>query len=492
MPRLAIVAFAVGCAGLSAAVPATEIAQSPPRKAPITIARDTTYFLEPVKADGTIDYAAALDAVYGTGLRPEDNAAIPLFQAFGPDSFLQGPKEEEPNARKRLADVLQRLEIPFLPQSGPYFRPPDPSVLGDVLKAMKSPWAGEEYPRVHAWLTANEGPLARIVEASRKPRLWFPHPKGSPIGSPPYLNELRWAANALSARAMLQLRAGNMGAAWSDALAIHRLAALQARDGYLLAWLLGQGNGITAHETAAVLITQGNPDAASARARLAELAAISSFPVSAEVADRIARAETLDLVSRLAVERSAEALKFLDVPALAWDRVDWNVVLRTVNGWVDRLVAIGRRPMGRDRRGALQLWLQQEEAADLAARKTLAPEVMKGAARTAISRALGDLLSSAFISGPSVTADDYNQLRGDLNRVALALAVYRADNGEYPVRLAALAPRVLTRLPRDPLTGAAIAYERQGAGYLLYSPGLDQKFDRERGGSGDDVFLRVR
>lgn len=490
MPRLAVVAFVVGCAGLSAAAPATEIVPSPPRKVDITIARDTTYFLGPVNPDGTIDYAAALDAIYGKGLLPKDNAAIPLFQAFGPHPFVW---YDQANGRKRLAEILKRLEISSLPESGPYFRTPDPSLMSDIVKATKSPWAGEEYPRVKAWLTANEGPLAHVVEASRRPRVWFPHFTGSPIGSgPPFGNELRWAAHALSARAMLQFRAGNVGPAWTDVLAIHRLAALQARDGRLLSWLLAQANRSIAHETAAAVITQGNPDAASARAWLAELAALSALPASAEVVDRIARAETLDLVSRLAVERPAKALKALDVPALAWDRVDWNVVLRTANGWVDRLVAIARRPMGRNRRGALQLLAQQAEAAGQAALKTLAPEA-KGAGRTVISRALGDILSSSLVtSGRLVTTEEYTQLRGDLSRVALALAVYRADKGEYPVSLAELAPRFFARLPRDPFTGAIPVYERQGAGYLLYSPGLDQKFDRERGGSGDDVVLRVR
>ena len=493
MPRQAVVAFAVGCAGLSAAASATETAPSPPPRAAITIARDTTYFLGPVKPDGTVDYAAALDAIYGKGVRPQDNAAIPLFEAFGPDPLLWGRKDYEAKRRNDLADILKRLEISSLPESGQYLREPELSLQADILKAKRSPWSQEEYPRVRAWLTANEAPLARVIEASRRPRLWFPRPKDASIGSTaPFFSELRWATGALSARAMLQLRAGNVGPAWSDVLAVHRLAALQAREGRLTSWLFAKSYEGVADEAAAAIITQGKLDGASARAKLAELAAIAVFQSSAEVVHRILRAETLDGVSRLAVEHSAEEVKILDVPALVWDEVDWNVVLRTANQWVDRLLAIARRPAGRDRRAAVLLWEEESRAADQAARNALTPEAMKGAGRTAISHAVGDFLSALFIPSRFVATDDYTHRRGDINRVALALAVYRADKGAYPLTLASLVPRFFTRLPKDPFTGAVFAYERQDAGYLLYSPGPDQKFDREHDGSGDDVALRMR
>jgi hypothetical protein len=483
--RQGFAAFVVVIAGLSTPAGAARIAPSPPPqppKADITIARDTTYFLGPVNPDGTIDYATALDAVDGKGVRPDDNAAVPLFEAFG--------------APKSMGDMWKRLGTASLAPSGPYFAVPDPILQGEVLlKARKAPWAAGEHPRVHAWLAANDAPLARVVEATRRPRLWFPRPSGLPIGGPaPFFNEMRWAAEALSARAMLRLRAGDSGAAWTDVLAIHRLAALQARDGRLFSWVLARGNKATADGTAAIAITHdGKPFGGSAKARLADLAAISPFPASAEMADRVLRAETLDLVSRFAAARSAAELKGLDMPPLAWERVDWNVVLRAVNGRIDGLVAIARRPMGPNRRRALQLWAQQGEAAGAAARKTLAPVATKSAGRGASSRAVGDILSSQFIDGSFVTADEYGQIRGDLNRLALALAAHRADNGRYPASLAELAPRFFAGiLPRDPFTGTTPVYERQGGGYLLYSPGLDQKFDRERGGSGDDVVLRVR
>ena len=51
---------------------------------PFTISKETTFVTEPVRKDGTIDYAAAENAIYGKGVTPETNACVKMLQAFGP------------------------------------------------------------------------------------------------------------------------------------------------------------------------------------------------------------------------------------------------------------------------------------------------------------------------------------------------------------------------------------------------------------------------
>ncbi|REJ70643.1 MAG: hypothetical protein DWQ31_00400 [Planctomycetota bacterium] len=58
-------------------------------------------------------------------------------------------------------------------------------------------------------------------------------------------------------------------------------------------------------------------------------------------------------------------------------------------------------------------------------------------------------------------------------KVAFALALYRADEGEYPETLDALVPELLDELPGDLFSGEGLKYQRRGAGYLLYSVGRD-------------------
>ncbi|MBI5093569.1 MAG: hypothetical protein HZB26_14140 [Candidatus Hydrogenedentes bacterium] len=57
----------------------------------------------------------------------------------------------------------------------------------------------------------------------------------------------------------------------------------------------------------------------------------------------------------------------------------------------------------------------------------------------------------------------------------LALALYRADHGEYPATLEALAPNYLERLPNLPGPARDFRYLREGSDYWLFAeaPGPD-------------------
>ncbi|MBN1395170.1 MAG: hypothetical protein JW959_09115 [Pirellulales bacterium] len=50
----------------------------------VEISKETTYFTEPLRPDGGVDYVAALNKKYSAGVTPENNALIPLLQAAGP------------------------------------------------------------------------------------------------------------------------------------------------------------------------------------------------------------------------------------------------------------------------------------------------------------------------------------------------------------------------------------------------------------------------
>ncbi len=78
---------------------------------PLRIARDTTYLTGPLNSDGTVNYLAALNQLLSDGATPENNAAIPIFQALGPEMI---------DATARAA-VLQDLGISQLPPPGQCF-----------------------------------------------------------------------------------------------------------------------------------------------------------------------------------------------------------------------------------------------------------------------------------------------------------------------------------------------------------------------------------
>ncbi len=64
-----------------------------------------------------------------------------------------------------------------------------------------------------------------------------------------------------------------------------------------------------------------------------------------------------------------------------------------------------------------------------------------------------------------------------MTRAIVALAQYRAENGNWPAKLDELVPRYLPQLPKDAYsTGGQdpVRYSKTDAGVLLYSVGPNQ------------------
>jgi hypothetical protein len=90
-------------------VPTSAPAASRPAK-PLTIGKDTTRITGPLRADGTVDYVAALNAQMSQGITPANNAAVGLLRALGPAAFLaERPRQEK---------LFQLLGIGALPADG--------------------------------------------------------------------------------------------------------------------------------------------------------------------------------------------------------------------------------------------------------------------------------------------------------------------------------------------------------------------------------------
>ena len=87
----------------------------------------------------------------------------------------------------------------------------------------------------------------------------------------------------------------------------------------------------------------------------------------------------------------------------------------------------------------------------------------------------------------------------ELTKLAFALAAYRADHGSYPAKLADLKPKYVAEVPQDIFSAAELHYKPDGAGYLLYSVGVNGKDDggrtmdeRKDGEDCDDLAIRIR
>ena len=202
----------------------------------VTVSRETTYLLGPLRPDGYVDYVAALNAASSQGVTPENNAAVLLWQALGPSKI---PPQQR-------AEYFKLLGIPPLTQSGLYLTPvskfrlkPPPANLPygaedpndpDVQqeKAEQRAWTAGEFPCVANWLKANQSPLRLALEASRRPLCFSPlvgdNTNGLVAAMFDLQSESRRLAYLLATDAALNVGQGKLDEAWQDALACHRLA----------------------------------------------------------------------------------------------------------------------------------------------------------------------------------------------------------------------------------------------------------------------------
>lgn len=86
-----------------------------------------------------------------------------------------------------------------------------------------------------------------------------------------------------------------------------------------------------------------------------------------------------------------------------------------------------------------------------------------------------NIMSQAGVIALFRTADASARNQASVRATATmaALEGYRAEHGEYPPALDALAPSYLPTVPIDPFTGAPLIYRTGDGGYTLYSTGAD-------------------
>ena len=512
------IGLAVAAVFWHAAVGARDGRTAPP-KTKIPVSKETTFITEPIAEDGYPDYVAALNAIASRGVTPENNAAVPLYQAFGPQDI----------AKERREHVARLLGIHPPPDEGGYFidqslflqqnRKETPQPNADVDRdaaqaaadqfeqARRRPWSQDEFPLVAAWLQKNEPAVELIVAASRRERFYFPlfGPGDRPMLIEvllPLSQKARQAAHALIARAMLRVKAGKIDEAWQDALACHRLARLIAQGPTLIEGLVGIAIEGGAVQADAAIAHHGGLSAERAT-RFAE--DLKHLPPMPKMVDKIRIGERfmfLDAVSMLARRGPAELRRLAGIGEeaggfVAWlantvgnAAIDWEEPLRMGNACYDRLVEAFEKPTRAERDAALRQIENdhRQMAQEVKDFKKLLWELATSFPRRSMGRQIGrvlvSLLSPAILQ--MAKAEDRGSVYSTLGQIALALAAHRAEHGAYPAELAQLVPKHLAAIPEDPFANAPLRYKRTDRGCIVYSVSINGK---DEGGANRDIHL---
>jgi hypothetical protein len=490
--------------------------------AKLPLGKETTYVTEPLDKDGYIDYEAALNDRLGKGITPEQNANVLLWKALGPRP--EGGAGMPP-------DFFKRLGIDEPPREGDYFigletfqkdhlklgRAESDEFDEQKARALKQPWVAKDYPRLAAWLTANEKPLAVVMAATKRPAYFNPlvsprseKGRGMLVGAlVPGVQKCREFATALALRAMLRVGEKKFDEAWQDLLACHRLGRLVGRGATLIDALVGIVIEQTASRSDLGYLAGANLSAKEVQDRLKDLQGLPPLRPLADTIDVGERIMFLDIFQSVrrggvrvleGISGGAPKRPPNPIEQIALQTIDWEPGLRSSNRWYDRLVAAMRLKNRTDRQKELDQIDQELKALRKRAKEpeTLAKLILASdkADKTA-GQAIGDILISLLLPASRKVQEAHDrteQTQRNLS-VAFALSAFHRDHGRYPAKLAELAPQYLATVPDDLFSGKGLVYRPSDKGYLFYSVGVNGK---DEGGQqydddprGDDISVRM-
>jgi PII-like signaling protein len=530
MSKLTIVsAVVIVAVGLTISV-AQEPAATPASRL-ITIGKTTTHIDGPLDEAGYVDYLAALNKMFSKGVTPKNNAAVPIFQAFGRSEL----------SPEILDEFFQQLGISVPPKEGRYyisledFAIEEQAVLagdqpGDREQktrqaatkeyglGLAGPWTREQHPQLARWLERNEMTFQKAHEASRCSRFYTPYVVADGQKGPALIAILlpgaihaRTLARLLAIRGHLFVGEGQSQQARDQFLAIHRLARLSSQGATVLEGLVGFAMDGIATAGVGTVIEHGqltDEELLDFQQQLAKLPRTASIIDKIDTVERFIFLSTVQSISRNGMqvfqqlnERKMPAPGVLFGEGALQTMVDWNVVMRMANEWYDKFAEIGERKDLKERRELLAA-IDQELAEIIQQSRSvgsLAREVLLSgkSIRQITSERMAGILISMMVPGVSkaVLAEDKSVMLSEMGQVAIAIARFERTNGHYPDRLAELKPQFVTRIPTDIYSEESILYLRRDDGYFVYSVGRDRKdnkgdsFDTKP--VADDVVIRV-
>jgi len=291
---------------------------------------------------------------------------------------------------------------------------------------------------------------------------------------------------------------GDIAGAWADVATLYRLSRWTVSDGGIMSTLVWTVAESLAHGIATTLIETRAIDARTARATIEVLATLRprASLTGALRQERLYALESMAGVWRVA--RSGDGrqldddLGVMDVFAGKIDLGLDDAAFRALNRWYDRIDEAMEPADGEERIAAYEALFDEFNAAYRPLeRPSLAERLVYGAAgvRTRVSRHVGEWVVREHLPDLSrvIDGERRTETRHRLLLVAIALEGYRAESGDYPETLDALAPAFLAAVPDDPFApGTPLRYRRVDVGCELSSLGA------EDGDEDDDSELILR
>ncbi|WP_339746227.1 hypothetical protein [uncultured Rubinisphaera sp.] len=471
----------------------------------LTVSPETTRATKPVRENGTVDYTAALNNALKGDVTPENNAAVLIVKAIGPN-----PDGMEYEFHVRLCEAMG---VKPLPADAPGlvtfgkedygFEPPaeggefeDLNEIQD--RAMDRPWQKEELPNAALWVELNETALNLVSEAVLKPGYFRPiisdeeHEDLLVYALLPDVQASREIGRCLVGRAMLHLGEKNYQAAADDLLTLHRFARKIAQGATLVENLVGYALEGIAFQADNRLIQQPDLPLDVCQKYRQQLSEIESFPNLAKSLDLGERYLALQILQQIAITRmDAETLESLTSEASQGQlleelsqhsNLDWNLVFREVNSAYDQVVQILNESSREDRIENLKTHYESLNLGEIN------PNLLRMLKSRRADRITKEQITEAFVRAflgmllPAIDSCSRAEARTltyyELSLLGLQLREIQLKTGSYPAKL--------PEQTFDAFSGQPYQYRVDEEEFTLYSVGENGRDDGGLGYHNDE------
>lgn len=471
----------------------------------ITVSPETTRAIKPIREDGTVDYTAALNNALKDDVTPENNAAVLIVKAIGPN-----PDGMEYDFHVRLCEAMGVTPLPadapgavsFGKEGYGFEAPAEGSEFKDLFeiqdRAMDRPWQKNELSNAARWIELNETALDLVSQAVLKPGYFRPiisdeeHEDLLVYALLPDVQASREIGRCLMARAMLHLGEKNYQAAADDLLTLHRFARKIAQGATLVENLVGYALEGIAFQGDNRLIQQPDLPLDVCQKYRQQLSEIESFPSLAKPLDLGERFLALQILLQIATTRlDAETLESLSTgdsqgqlleELSQHSNLDWDLVFREVNSAYDQVVQILNESSREDRIRNLKAHYKSLNLGEIN------PNLLRMLKSRRADRISKEQITKTFVRAflgmllPAIDACSRAETRTrtyyELSLIGLQLREIQLKTGSYPA--------TLPEQTLDAFSGQPYQYRVDEEEFTLYSVGENGRDDGGLGYNNDE------
>jgi|GEM_PF-2353015 len=465
----------------------------------IQVSSQTTFLAAPLRSDGLPDFHLAKRLRQGHGIAPDENAAVPFWQAMGRPDFdadhwvalcreLQMQPADDDDGLNELEEQSRHAVEAWLENR----HPSNTSINWEsaayeiISRCQESPWHASECPALAELIAHHAANYDRLYEAVE--RQTFYSPSAIALADKSRIDialelttSLRAMVRSLVQRACLRMGGGNLQGAWNDLQVGLRLCTLPHQDTNVEVLVQIACEGVLLEPLKHLL---NDPQLTPSLAQkihqtLRRLPEHISQLRAARHGERLSSIQHVILTSKNPAMLAEDQFTHSSARGLSHGAIDWNVTLKKINLAHDELSTILSIDDPATRQQRLKSWedrLNQDyQQLDLRWNRFIGYLHPGKRSRIIANGMVGSSISSYSMI---LTVVEQAAVIRELVTVAAQLAAYRLQSGVLPENLVDVVPDVFAKQPIDPIYGTPIRYRRlSDANILLYGVGPNGRDD---------------